>query len=97
MGSFDGAEVCELVGLYLLAKMKEDFPSVDFGLNRDDGLGFYKKGPGPSIERLRKDIIKLFKDSGLNITIESYMSTVNFLDVTFNLEAAKYCPYKKTQ
>ena len=68
---------------------------MDFCLYRDDGLGYYKKGPGPSIERLRKDIIKLFKDSGLNITIESNMSTVNFLDVTFNLEAAKYRPYKK--
>ena len=39
MGSFDGAEVCELVGLFILHQMKDAFPSIDFGLYREDGLG----------------------------------------------------------
>ena len=39
MGSYDGAESCELVGAYLLHKIKEKFGSTcDFGLYRDDGL-----------------------------------------------------------
>ena len=42
MGSHDGAEVCELVGLYLLHQMREKFPLVDFGLYSDDGLSCYK-------------------------------------------------------
>ena len=34
MGSFDGAEVCELVGLYLLHLLKDT--KQDLGLYRDD-------------------------------------------------------------
>ena len=95
MGSYDGAEVCELVGLFLLHKMKTSFPQIDFGLYRDDGLGCYKKKPGPQVERIRKDIIKLFKDHGLAITIIMNGSVANFLDVSLNLGTGKYSPYRK--
>ena len=37
MGSFHGAEVCDLVGLYILDKLKSIFDSCE--LYRDDGLG----------------------------------------------------------
>ena len=37
MGSYDGAETCELVGCYLLSQLKE-IPGIDIGLYRDNGL-----------------------------------------------------------
>ena len=37
MGSYQGAEVCELVGLYILFELKS--LEIDLGLYRDDGLG----------------------------------------------------------
>ena len=38
-GSYDGAEVCELVGLYLLHKLQRLFTNnSSVGLYRDDGL-----------------------------------------------------------
>ena len=37
MGSFDGAKVSELVGLYMLDKLAKT--DLDLGLYRDDGLG----------------------------------------------------------
>ena len=37
MGSFDGAETCELVGMFMLDKLKQT--NLDLGLYRDDGLG----------------------------------------------------------
>ena len=95
MGSFDGAEVCELVGLFILHQMKDAFPSIDFGLYRDDGLGCYKRIPGPRAERIRKDIIQLFKNNGLSITIVMNACIVNFLDVTLNLTTGKHAPYRK--
>ena len=49
MGSYDGAEVCELVGLYLLQMLRDLVPSIDFGLYRDDGLGTYSNAPGPQM------------------------------------------------
>ena len=37
MGSFDGAECCDLFGLYLLSKLRP--LNINLGLYRDDGLG----------------------------------------------------------
>ena len=39
MGCFDGAEVCQLVGAFVLATLSKAVPSSDMGLCRDDGLG----------------------------------------------------------
>ena len=36
MGSFDGAEACELVGLFLLSQLSHT--NLNVGLYRDDGL-----------------------------------------------------------
>ena len=38
MGSMDGAELSELVGLYLLYEMEKFLPKGSVGLYRDDGL-----------------------------------------------------------
>ena len=38
MGGYHGAEVCEMVGLYLLSQLTEIVPKGDIGLYRDDGL-----------------------------------------------------------
>ena len=36
MGSFDGAEMCELVGLYIQSNLENILPKTNFGLYRDD-------------------------------------------------------------
>ena len=36
MGSFDGAEIFELVGLYIQSKLEKILPKSNFGLYRDD-------------------------------------------------------------
>lgn len=51
MGSYDGCELCELVGLYVLHKIKLMFPEIDFGLYRDDGLGVLKRTPKTKLEK----------------------------------------------
>ena len=38
MGAYGGAEVCELVGTYLLRLIAEKYNKNDIGLYRDDGL-----------------------------------------------------------
>ena len=37
----------------------------------------------------------MFREAGLNITIEANMNTVDFLDITLNLDADTYEPYTK--
>ena len=95
MGSYDGAEICELVGLYLLNKLTTIVEKGQIGLYRDDGLLVVHNANGPKLDRLRKDIIKVFKDEQLNITIDTNLKLTDFLDVTFDLETGKYYPYRK--
>ena len=52
MESLDTAEVCELVGLFLLFKLEWLIPKDQIRLYRDYGLAVVEL-PGPEVERLR--------------------------------------------
>ena len=93
MGSYDGAEICEPVVLYLLNKLSTVIDKSSVGLYRDDGLAAINNANGPKLDRIRKDIIALFKEEGLSITIETNLIETDFLDVTFNLATKKYFPF----
>ena len=71
MGSFDGAEVCELIGLFLLNNLSDKYSKNNVGLYRDDGLVLLRNASGPQLERTRKDITREFKKQGLNISISA--------------------------
>ena len=47
MGSFEGAELCELVGLYLLSILKSEFGGKNIGLYKGDGPCCFENKPGP--------------------------------------------------
>ena len=68
MGSFDGAETCKLVGLFLLSQLSH--LDVNVGLNRDDGLATCTKSP-KQVEAIKKEMCKIFKNNSLQITIEA--------------------------
>ena len=57
---------------------------MDIGLYRDDGLAILKQTPR-EIERVKKEICKIFAKNDLRITIEANKKVVNFLDVTLDL------------
>ena len=95
MGCFDGAEKCELVGLYLLNKLEKRFGKNKMGLYRDDGLGILENASGPMAERARKDLIEIFKKESLKITVSTNLTATDFLDVTFDLKENKFFPYRK--
>ncbi len=95
MGSWDGAETCELVGLYLLSKIGSIIPEQCVGLYRDDGLALIENANGPMMDRIRKDLHKCFKDEGLKIKVDINMQTVDFLDTTLNIIDNSYKPYRK--
>ena len=86
MGSYDGAEVCELVGLFLLNKLTDRFGKDSVGLYRDDGLLLLKGTAGRQAELTRKQLHGIFNKHDLRITAEINYHTVNFLDVTLNLK-----------
>ena len=70
MGSYDGAEICELVGLYILSFLGKVYGIQNVGLYRDDGLACLHKISGPASDKIRKDMIRPFRENlGLKITI----------------------------
>ena len=95
MGSYDGAEICELVGLFILNHLGKKFGKKNIGLYRDDGLAIIKNRSARLADKTRKELHKIFEQFGLKITAESNLHVVNFLDVTFNLSTGKYKPYRK--
>ena len=94
MGSYDGAETCELVGCFLLAQLKQ-IQGINIGLYRDDGLAVMSQTPR-KIEKAKKEICKVFAENGLRVTIEANKKVVDFLDVTLDLNTGKYKPYSNT-
>ena len=95
IGSYDGAEICELVGIYVINSLPTIIKKSDYGVYRDDGLVILHNVNGQQIDHIRKNIIKIFKDVGFSIDIETNSKLVEFLDITFNLNNGTYKPYKK--
>ena len=95
MGAYDGAEICELIGTYLLSIIIKYYDKSNIGLYRDDGLAVFKNASGPQNERIKKVLQKIFKEKFLSIEIECNKKIVNYLDVTLNLNDGSYKPYHK--
>ena len=92
MGSYDGAEACELVGSSLLSQLQK--LNINIGLYRYDGLAISNTTPRDT-ENIKKEICRVFNHNGLQITIEANKQTINFLDITFNLNKNTYQPFTK--
>ena len=95
MGSYDGAEVCELVGIFILSKLGNIIGKKNTGLYRDDGLAVLRNMTARGTDKMRNIIIKMFKGVGCQLEIKSNLKKVEFLDVRFNLITGLYTPYKK--
>ena len=95
MGNIFGAEVCELIGLYLLNKIKALLGTSNVELYRDSGLAILHNPNDPKLDRLRKDMISLLRDEGLSITVDMNLIETGFSDVSFNLDTGKYFSFKR--
>ena len=95
MGSYYGAEICELVGIFILNHLGKKFGKKKIGLYRDQSLAIIKNRSARLADKTRKELHKIFEQFGLKITAESNLNVVNFLDVTFDLPTLKYEPYRK--
>ena len=92
-GSYDGTEMCELIGAYMLSLITSKFKD-EVGLYHDDGLAVCKATP-KEIEKTKKEVSNVFKSNGLQITIDANKKIVHFLDVTFDLKDESYKAYMK--
>ena len=94
MGCFDGAEVSEIVGTYILSKISINIKK-HVGLYCDDGLGILRNMPGSEMDRTRKNLIKIFQECGLYIVCKINLTSVDFLNVRFDMKQETYTPNRK--
>ncbi len=71
MGSYDGPEICELVGLFILNNLGQKFGKENIGLCRDDGLPIMKNKSARLADKTRKELHKCFEQFILEITFEA--------------------------
>ena len=94
MGAFDGAEVCDLIGLLALHKIRQKLPGEAVGLYRDDGLGLSRRaGRGGHI--IERELHTIFNELGLKLTVEVNLKRVDFLDALLDLNTRSTCSYRK--
>ena len=94
MGGTDCAELCELVGTYILNQLSMVVSKAHIGLYRDDMLSALE-GDGHKLDHIRKTFQKIFKENGLDVDDIEIAKRVDFLDVTLDLELNSYMPYRK--
>ena len=98
MGSYPGAEICTIVGIFLLQEItnRRIFHRDDsFGLYRDD-FGSFSHKPVRELEHIEKKALKaLFAEHGLELEAFNIGKSVNFLDVNLDLKTGKHRPYRK--
>ena len=85
----DRAEVCEMVGLFILNGLSNEYWKESIGLYRDDRIVIFENISRPK-QLIRKHITRHFKNHRLKITIQT-----NLKIVTFNLTNGSYYLYRK--
>ena len=89
MGKYDGAEVYEVVGSFLLHQLPNKYNKKDIG------LAVFKNKSGPQAERIKRDFQKVFREKDLNIVIKCNSKLVDYLDFTLNILNNTYKPFSK--
>ena len=92
MGSWDGAETCDICVLYLLSKVQH-LP-INIGAYKDDWLAV-SSTTNRQVEKVKQEIASIFKQNGLGLEIECNHTKINFLDITLDLKTGLFSPYMK--
>ena len=95
MDAYGGAEICELVGRFMLSSLPNKFKKENIGLYRDDKLAIFKTISGPQSNKIKKEFQKMFKEHPLEIVVKCNMKVVNYLDITLDLYNGTFKPYHK--
>ena len=94
MGSYMGAEICDLIGLYILFDLTSVNSLSSFGLYCDDGLAVLNRSRCEN-EKATKRIRTIFKSHGFKVSVECNLKQMDFLDINMNLCSNIFAPYKK--
>ena len=98
MGAYNGAEICELIGIFISSLLSKHINKNHIGLYRDDGLATLKNTSAAESEKFKKKKFqKIFKEKDLDITVQCNLDTINYLDIILNLNDVSYRPESTTK
>ena len=83
--SYDGAKIRELVGIYLLLRVANIIDKKIVVSTSGDGLILLRNVNRENMDRIRKNVTKIFKQAGFKIEVKANLKIDDLLDVTFNL------------
>ena len=69
MGTYDCAEVCELVGVFILSQLSRKYNKNNIGLYRDDGLTVFRNIIGQQEEKIKKRFQNILRKNNLSIIV----------------------------
>ena len=95
MGSFDGAEICELFGIHTLSLMLNKFDKEYAGWYGDDELILLRNMSNQKTDRIQKDMIDIFINTSFKIEGKTNLNIIGVLDVTFHLSDGTFRSYKR--
>ena len=95
MEAYDGVEICELVGIFMLSLLSKWYNSNIIRLHCNDGLSVFRNAIGQQAEKHKKIIQKISKGKGFQVIIKCNLTIVDYLDVTLNLSVGRYCHFHK--
>ena len=68
--------------------------NIDVGLYRDNGLASTSATP-KMVKTIKKKISEIFRKNKLEVTIDANLKTVDFLDITMDLQNDTFQPFTK--
>ena len=84
MGAFDGAECCELVGLYILDRLTNGdnppFAKHNCGIYRDDGLAVIDIGTSKA-HTIKTRLEDVFREEGLKIKVNANLTVTDKINL----------------
>ena len=85
MSAFDSADVCELVGFFILYQLSREYNQNNMDLHRDDGLAMFNNISGLQAEKNKKNFQNIFPKNNLNIIVTSNLKIADYRDIALNL------------
>ena len=83
--SYDGAEVCELVRLFILDSLAKKSGKGKVGIFGYDRLAVLKNTTASAGDESRKNVINVFGHFGLKVTAQTSQKITSILHITLNL------------
>lgn len=92
-GLYDGVEILELIGIYMLSKINKTVHIDNHRIYHNDSLMAVPNNNRKKNNSIRKKLHQVFKEMDFDITVKINKKVVQFLDTELNLLDGNISPH----